>query len=484
MKVLKDILYKCGSLSAQGDTWIKINGLAFDSREVKKGFLFIALAGEQSDGHQYIGQAIEKGAWAVVCEKMPDVFKDNVTYILVQNSHYALGIIASNYFDNPSEHIKIIGITGTNGKTTTATLLYNLFTQLGYKCGLVSTIRILIDGKEYNTSHTTPDALKLNEMFCRMKALGVTYCFMEVSSHAVQQHRIAGVRFSGGVFTNLTHDHLDYHKTFAAYRDAKKAFFDSLMPDAFALSNADDKNGKVMLQNTQAKCYFYGLKKMCDYKGKILESHFSGTNIRINNDEFWAKLIGIFNVYNIMAVYAAAILAGADKYETLRILSMLEPVEGRFEYIKNAAHITAVVDYAHTPDALQNILTTINSLRSKNEKLITVVGCGGNRDKNKRPVMARIAGELSDNLILTSDNPRFEEPEQILEDMYRGIDVVLKKKTLVITDRKQAINTACKMAREGDIILVAGKGHEKYQEIKGVKYPFDDMDILSQFLNE
>lgn len=484
MKILKDILYKAGSISIKGHTGLKIAGLAFDSRAVKKNFLFIALKGEATDGHHFIMQAIEKGATAIVCEALPEKTNDSITYVLVANSHFALGHIASNFYDNPSEKMKLVGITGTNGKTTTTTLLYNLFTELGYKCGLISTIRIIINGKSIDTTHTTPDAIKLNEILNSMQEQKITHCFMEVSSHAVVQHRITGLHFTGGIFSNITLDHLDYHKTFAEYLHAKRTFFDNLTTEAFALSNIDDKNGEVMLQNTKAKKHYYGLKKMAEFKCKIVESHFSGINLNINGDEVWLKLIGKFNAYNALTAYATAILLGENKTDILRILSNLNPVEGRFEHFKNNKNITAIVDYAHTPDALQNVLSTINSLRTMNEKLITVVGCGGNRDTSKRPLMAKIAGKESNVLILTSDNPRFEEAEKIIEDMMAGIDVTLKKKTIKITDRREAINTACLMAQEGDIILVAGKGHEKYQDIKGIKTPFDDLDILKEILSE
>ena len=484
MNKLKDILYKAGSISINGNTDLIIEGLAFDSRSVEKNFLFVALKGEAADGHKFIMQAIKKGAIAIVCETLPEKISDNITYIVVENSHFALGHIASNFNDNPSEKLKLVGITGTNGKTTTTTLLYNLFTELGYKCGLISTIKILINGTQIETTHTTPDALTLNELFHSMQKQKVTHCFMEVSSHAIVQHRITGLHFAGGIFSNITLDHLDYHKTFAEYLYAKKTFFDNLPAEAFALSNIDDKNGEVILQNTKAKKHFYGLRKMAEFKCKIVESHFSGINLNINGDEVWLKLIGKFNAYNALTAYSTAILLGENKIDVLRILSDLNPVEGRFEHFKNHKNITAIVDYAHTPDALQNILSTINSLRTMNEKLITVVGCGGNRDKSKRPLMAKIAGQQSNVLILTSDNPRFEEAAIIIEEMMVGIDVNLKKKTIKITDRREAINTACLMANEGDIILVAGKGHEKYQDIKGVKTPFDDIEILKEILSD
>lgn len=484
MKQLQDILYKAGVTELQGSSAIEVSGITFDSRACKEGYVFVALKGENSDGHNFISQAVKGGASAVVCETIPKKVLAGVTYVCVSNSHYALGHMASNFYGQPSCSMKLVGITGTNGKTTTTTLLYNLFTSLGYKCGLISTIRILINEREISTSHTTPDAIKLNSVLSDMVNEGVTHCFMEVSSHAVVQHRITGLSFAGGAFSNITHDHLDYHKTFAEYIHAKKTFFDNLPPSAFALSNTDDKNGSVMLQNSKAAKYFFGLKKAADFKCKIIESHFSGMLLQINGLEVWLQLIGRFNAFNALMAYGVAILLGEDKHDILRILSTLLPAEGRFEHFKNSKDITAIVDYAHTPDALTNVLSTINDLRTHNEKLITVVGCGGNRDRNKRPIMADIAAKNSTVLILTSDNPRDEEPEAIITEMMNGIDPTQARKTTCITDRRQAIRTACLMAGKGDIILVAGKGHEKYQEIKGVKYPFDDLSILKEILNE
>ncbi len=484
MRILKDILYKAGCISIKGNTDISIEGIGFDSRKIEKNYLFVAVKGGDADGHQYISEAINKGACAVVCEEIPTKQEADITYVMVQNSSLSLGYIASNFYNNPSEKLRIIGITGTNGKTTTTTLLYNLFTELGYKCGLISTIRIIIDNDISDTTHTTPDAIKLNLLFATMLKRGVTHCFMEVSSHAIVQGRITGISFSGGVFTNITHDHLDYHKTFTDYIQAKKYFFNNLPKNAFALSNSDDKNGSVMLQNTKARKYYYGLKRMADYKGKILESHFTGTHLIINGTDVWLKLIGHFNAYNALAAFAASELLDEDKQDILRVISTLEPAEGRFQHFKSHEDITAIVDYAHTPDALKNVLTTINTLRTNNENLITVVGCGGNRDKTKRPLMAKIAAQKSNKVIITSDNPRFEEPEDIIKEMMKGIDAILKKKTIVIQDRRHAIETACLMANSGDIILVAGKGHEKYQDIKGKKYPFDDLKILKEYLKE
>jgi len=483
LKKLNDILNCIKSLSIQGNTAIAIDNITFDSRDKGKNMLFIALKGEKNDGHQFIEQAINNGAVAIVYETNPKKLKEGITYIKVDNSSLALAYLSSHFYNEPSKKIKLIGITGTNGKTTTATILYNMFTSMGYTCGLVSTIKIIINKRSVETTHTTPDAIKLNKIFNDMIEEGVTHCFMEVSSHAVVQNRIAGLHFSGGVFTNITLDHLDYHLTFAEYIKAKKMFFDNLPSTAFALSNSDDKNGEVMLQNTLASKHYFGLKKNAEFKAKIVESHFSGMNINICGQEVWLQLLGEFNAYNALTAYATAKLLNEDKMHILEHLSNVKPVEGRFEYFVNQNQITAIVDYAHTPDALKNILTTVNALRTRNEDLITLVGCGGNRDKTKRPLMAKIAAQLSSKLIITSDNPRFEDPELIIDEMMAGIDVVQSKKTTKITDRNQAIRTACLMAQKGDIILVAGKGHEKYQEINGVKYPFDDLELLKNYLN-
>lgn len=480
MKLLKDILYKAGIEKVVGTTQMAIKKVCFDSREVEKMSLFVAVVGTQVDGHNYIDVAIKNGAQAIICETIPDNVDDNVTYVEVKNTSEALGIIASNFHDNPSEKLKLIGITGTNGKTTTATLLYNLFSSLGYKCGLISTVVNKIGNTSMPSTHTTPDAISINELIKTMVNEDCDYCFMEVSSHAIHQHRIAGLKFVGGVFTNITHDHLDYHKTFNEYITAKKQFFDKLPSDAFALVNKDDKNGMVMLQNTKAKAITYALKSMADFTCKIIEHDFSGMLLKINETEVWTKLIGGFNAYNLLAIYGVADLLGVDNFKTLTALSTLTSVEGRFQYVKSTNQISGIVDYAHTPDALKNVLKTINEISTGNEQVITVVGCGGDRDKEKRPLMAAIACELSTKVILTSDNPRTESPEEIIKDMRTGVEAIHFKKVLAITNRAEAIKTACSMANAGDIILVAGKGHEKYQEINGEKMPFDDLEIINQ----
>jgi UDP-N-acetylmuramoyl-L-alanyl-D-glutamate--2,6-diaminopimelate ligase len=482
MKLLKDILYKAGIIEVIGSTNIAITALSFDSRKVEKDSLFIAIKGTLSDGHKYIDDTITKGAIAILCEELPEAINDKVTYIKVKDTSAALGIIAGNFYDNPSEKIKLVGITGTNGKTTTVTLLFSLFKKLGYKVGLLSTVKNQINNDIIPATHTTPDAIQLNALLRQMIEKGCTHCFMEVSSHAVVQNRIAGVHFSGAVFTNITHDHLDYHKTFDEYIKAKKKFFDGLSSDAFALTNKDDVNGQIMLQNTKALKRSYSLRSMADFKCKVVENQFSGLLLNIDNQEVWSKLIGSFNAYNLLAVYATAILLKEDKTNVLTTLSTLSSVEGRFQYIRNNNGVVGIVDYAHTPDALQNVLKTIADIRTGNEQVIIVVGCGGDRDAAKRPIMAKIAGDLSTKVILTSDNPRSEEPEAILKEMQAGVDAVNFKKTISITDRSEAIKMACSIANDGDIILIAGKGHEKYQEIKGVKHPFDDMEVLQENL--
>ena len=482
MKKLSDILYNCKVIQIIGNENLMIKNISFDSRKIEANCLFIAIKGTQSDGHQYIAQTIGKGAIAIVCEDLPKKLDKNTTYIKVENSSYALGKIASNFYDRPSEKLKLVGITGTNGKTTTVTLLFNLFRSLGYNVGLLSTISNRINDNEITSTHTTPDAIQLNALLKQMIEAGCSHCFMEVSSHAVVQNRIAGLTFSGGIFSNITHDHLDFHKTFAEYIKAKKLFFDNLPSNAFALTNVDDKNGKVMIQNTKAAKYSYSLQMMADFKCRIIENELNGLFLNIDGIETSTKLVGSFNAYNILAVYSAAIILGEDKIEVLKQLSNLNAAEGRFEYIKSKDNITAIVDYAHTPDALINVLKTIETIRTKNEQLITVVGAGGNRDAQKRPIMAKIASEMSDMLILTSDNPRNENPENILQEMEAGVDITQKRKVLTIINRKEAIKTACAMAKPGDIILVAGKGHEKYQEIKGIKHHFDDKEILTEFL--
>lgn len=480
MKLLSDILYKTRLEEVVGSTNVAINSVTFDSRQVKKDSLFIATKGTAVDGHHYIEKAIESGAAAIVCEELPSIKKENVTYVKVLNSAEALGYIACNFHDNPSEKLKLVGVTGTNGKTTTVTLLFNLFRGLGYNVGLLSTVENKINNTIIPSTHTTPDALTLNELLANMVEQGCQYAFMEVSSHAIVQHRITGIHFAGGAFSNITHDHLDYHITFDEYIKAKKRFFDNLQDDAFALTNKDDRNGLVMLQNTKAKKYTYGLKSIADFKCRVVENHLNGLLLNIDNQEVWVKLIGSFNAYNVLVVYAISQLLKQDKVQVLTTLSNLNSVEGRFQYIKSKNGIVAIIDYAHTPDALKNVLETIKDIRTGNEQVITLVGCGGDRDAAKRPIMAQIACEYSNKVILTSDNPRSENPEDILNQMEAGINPVDAKKTLRISDRKEAIKTAVAFAKEGDIILIAGKGHEKYQEIKGVKYPFDDFEIVKE----
>lgn len=480
MKLLSDILYKARLEEIIGSTHMAISSVTFDSRKVKKDTLFVATRGTATDGHQYIDKAIEAGAVAVVCEELPENKKENVTYIKVTDSTHALGFIACNYYDNPSRKIKLVGVTGTNGKTTTVTLLFNLFRTLGYNVGLLSTVQNKINNTVIPSTHTTPDALSLNELLSVMVEQGCDYAFMEVSSHAIVQNRIAGIQFTGAIFTNITHDHLDYHKTFDEYIKAKKKFFDTLPEEAFAITNKDDKNGMVMLQNTKAHKYSYSIKNVADYKCKIIENHLNGLLLNINNHEVWVKLIGTFNAYNVLAVFAAAHLLKQDVINILTTLSNLNSVEGRFQYVKSETGIIGIVDYAHTPDALKNVLETIKDIRTGNENVITLVGCGGDRDAAKRPIMADIACQYSNKVILTSDNPRTEDPEEILNQMQAGVQATDFKKTLRISDRREAIKTACTLAQKGDIILIAGKGHEKYQEIKGVKHPFDDLEILKE----
>lgn len=457
-----------------------VEGMHYDSRQILNNWLFFAIKGTQTDGHNFISQAIANGATVVVCQDLPNDIYSTVTYLVVDDSSLAQGIMAANFYDNPTKKLKLIGITGTNGKTTIATLLHNLFTQLGYKVGLLSTIRNYIHTTELKSTHTTPDAIQINKLLSDMVYHGCDYCFMEVSSHAIKQKRIAALKFAGGVFTNITHDHLDYHPTFDDYLYTKKAFFDQLNKDAFALSNIDDKNGEVILQNTGAKKVFYGLKTICDFKGKILENSISGLHLSINQTDVYTRLIGQFNAYNLLAVYGVAIMLNQDKDEVLIKLSNAIPVEGRFEYIKSKNNIYAIVDYAHTPDALDNILNTILQIKQGTEKIIAVVGCGGDRDKAKRPVMARLAVHYADKVVLTSDNPRSENPENIIADMKKGIETKHLAKTLSVVNRKEAIHTAVSLAEAGDIILVAGKGHETYQEVNGVKHHFDDLEIIKE----
>jgi UDP-N-acetylmuramoyl-L-alanyl-D-glutamate--2,6-diaminopimelate ligase len=480
---LSELLNGIEGLTITGNLNLTIEGIAFDSRKAGKGFLFAALPGTIVDGHQFIQAATEKGATAILCEHLPENQNKNITWIQCSNSSKVLGQMASKYYGNPSENMKVVGITGTNGKTTTATLLYRLFRELGHKAGLISTVCNYIDNEQLPATHTTPDPLQIQELMSKMSAAGCEYCFMEVSSHAIDQDRISGIKFVGGVFTNLTHDHLDYHKTFIAYRDAKKKFFDQLNNAAFTLTNIDDKNGMFMLQNTSAQKFTYSGKALADFKVKVLESHFDGMLININGSEVWTHFVGNFNAYNLLAVYGTAVALGADKDEVLRIMSLLKPVDGRFETFRSPMGIFAVVDYAHTPDAIKNVLSSINEVRTGNETLFTVVGAGGDRDRTKRPEMAFEAATASDRVILTSDNPRSEEPEAIIAEMQKGIPANKHSNVVSITNRKEAIRTACIMAKPGDIILIAGKGHENYQEIKGIKYHFDDREIVREIFN-
>ncbi|WP_278034098.1 UDP-N-acetylmuramoyl-L-alanyl-D-glutamate--2,6-diaminopimelate ligase [Flavobacterium nitratireducens] len=484
MIILKDILYRVAIEAVHGSTDIAIGKLDFDSRKIQAGDVFVAIRGTVSDGHDYIQKAIDLGAKAIVCDSFPEQFVSDVTYVKVDDTNKAMAFLAANYFGDPSEKLKLVGITGTNGKTTIASLLYQLFKKAGFKVGLLSTVKILVDDVEFKATHTTPDSITINYYLNEMIQSGVEYCFMEVSSHGIHQKRTEALHFAGGVFTNLSHDHLDYHATFAEYRDVKKSFFDNLPKTAFAISNIDDKNGAVMLQNSIARKRTYALKSYADYKAQILENLLSGLLLKIEGNEVWVKLIGVFNAYNLLAIYATAIELGLDKLETLRLLSELESVSGRFQYIVSDTNITAIVDYAHTPDALENVLKTINEVRTKNEQLITIVGCGGNRDKAKRPIMAGIASELSNKAILTSDNPRDEDPDDIIAEMEKGVPPQNHKKVFAVTDRKQAIKIACQLAQPKDIILIAGKGHETYQEIKGVRTDFDDMKIVKEILEQ
>ncbi|MBK6346686.1 MAG: UDP-N-acetylmuramoyl-L-alanyl-D-glutamate--2,6-diaminopimelate ligase [Bacteroidales bacterium] len=480
MKTLKDILYKCRLNRVIGDTSVEIGNIVFDSRKATTESVFVAIRGTLTDGHRYIGQVISTGVRAVVCEEIPAEIQPGICYIEVTDSSEALGFMASNFYDNPSLSLNLIGITGTNGKTTTATLLYRLFLGLGFKAGLLSTVRNMVNLKEIPATHTTPDSVELNRLLKDMADEGCEYCFMEVSSHSIVQNRIAGLSFKGGVFTNLTHDHLDFHKTFDAYLAAKKRFFDTLPSGAFAIVNIDDRNGKVMVQNTKATIKTLAVKSQSDFHCRIIENHFDGLLLNINGTELWCRLVGTFNAYNLLSIYATAMMLGVNREECLTILSKLESVDGRFEYLKSPEGVTGIVDYAHTPDALSNVIGTINNIRQGEGKLITVVGTGGDRDKTKRPVMAKIAAENSNLTILTSDNPRSENPEDILNDMRTGLPADRSRFCLVISDRKEAIRTACTMAQKGDIILVAGKGHETYQEIKGVKHHFDDREVLRE----
>ncbi len=483
MMNLQELLYGVSITHIVGNTMEKVSSLTFDSRKVTKGALFVAVRGTVTDGHGYVEQAIRQGACVIILETMPEQLNEQVTYVQVQDASYAQGIIAANFYRHPSADLKLVGITGTNGKTTIATLLFQLFRRLGHDVGLISTVQIQVNDEIVPATHTTPDSIALNELLRRMVDSGCSFCFMEVSSHAVVQHRIAGVSFSGGVFSNITHDHLDFHRTFDHYLRAKKSFFDHLPKTAFALTNIDDRNGLVMLQNTAAHKKTYALKQMANFNARIIENRFSGLNLFIEEVDVFFKMVGSFNAYNLLAAYATATLLEQDKLSVLTILSHLEGAEGRFDHLKGPQGIIGIVDYAHTPDAVQNVLSTIADIRKGTEQVITVIGCGGDRDKSKRPVMAQVACDWSDKVILTADNPRTEDPMEIIRDMERGVSQSNQRKAMVIPDRREAIKTACHMARPGDIILLAGKGHEKYQEINGVKHHFDDKEILIEQLN-
>lgn len=483
MKLLKDILYKAGLEEVMGSTHLAVEKICSDSRLADALSAFVAVRGTQTDGHLFINQAIELGCKIIVCEDFPDNQIDEVSYVKVKSTRAALGVIAANFYDNPSDKLELVGTTGTNGKTTVCTLQYQLFRSLGYKVGLLSTVVNKIGNREVKATHTTPDPIQLNALLAEMVEEGCQYCFMEVSSHAIHQQRIKGLVFKGALFTNITHDHLDYHKTFDEYIKAKKGFFDALNSQAFSLLNGDDAHAEIMVQNSKSKMYSFSLKRDSDFKAKILENHFQGLNLTLDDKEIWSKLIGEFNAYNLLATYATALLLGQDQLEVLTMLSNLNPPTGRFQYVRTDNGITGIVDYAHTPDALKNVLNTIGDIRGGDEKVITVVGCGGDRDSDKRPVMADIASKKSDKVILTSDNPRSEDPNKIIKDMESGVDKTQLRKTLSITDRREAIKAAASMAESGDIILVAGKGHENYQEVNGVRTDFDDMLILTEMLN-
>jgi len=483
MKQLQNILYRVHLKQVKGSTDKDVLGIAIDSRQVQKDYVFVAIKGEKFDGHSFIQKAIELGAAVIICEEIPSQIFEGITYLQVNNSHETVAIIAHQFYNEPSTKVKLVGVTGTNGKTTIATVLFKLFTQLGYKCGLISTVQNQIGNDIIPSTHTTPDAVSLNQLLVKMIEANCTHVFMECSSHAIHQHRITGLQFTGGIFSNITHDHLDYHKTFDEYIKVKKVFFDNLPSNAFAISNADDKRGEVMLQNTKAKKVFYSLKSPANFKGRILDNALTGLQMLVNEIEVHFRLIGEFNAYNLLAVYAAAICLQEDKETVLTALSMVTSVEGRFDYIIGSNLVVGIVDYAHTPDALENVLSTINKLRKGHEQIITVVGCGGDRDKAKRPIMAQVACDLSDKVILTSDNPRTEDANQILRDMEVGLSSSAQRKKLSIVDRKEALRIAVMMANNDDIILVAGKGHEKYQDINGVKYPFDDKEILKELLS-
>ena len=481
---LQDLLKNIDVTKIEGENNPDVTGVFTDSRKAISGSVFIALKGVQVDGHQYINNALDLGATIIIHEEKIDTSKESITYVKVKDGADAAGKIAAHWYGDPSGKLKVVGVTGTNGKTTTATLLYEMFRKLGYKAGLLSTVANYIDGAVFHATHTTPDPISLNEMLKKMVDAGCEYAFMEVSSHAIHQKRISGLKFEGGIFTNITQDHLDYHKTMAEYLKAKKMFFDNLPETAFALTNIDDKNGLVMLQNTKAKKHTYSVQSLADYKAKIIEKHFDGTAIEINGKELQVQFVGVFNVYNLLAVYGATMLLGQDSDQALLTLSTLKPVSGRFETIRSPEQYTAIVDYAHTPDALTNVLEAIHEVLEGNGRVITVVGCGGNRDKTKRPIMAREAVRLSDQVILTSDNPRYEEPQAIINDMADGLNSQQMKKTLLIVEREQAIKTACTLAKPGDVVLIAGKGHEDYQDVKGVKHHFDDKEIVKNIFEE
>ena len=483
MKAVREILYKVNINKVIGDTGTLIRNVVSDSREVIEKDLYIAIDGVNVDGHKFINSAIKKGAICIVCEVLPNKLHEGILYVLVESTRESIGIISSNYFSNPSSKLKLIGITGTNGKTTIATLLYSLYKTAGLKAGLISTVINYVDGKEIDSTQTTPDSLTINKLLYQMVEEGIQYCFMEVSSHGIAQRRISGLEFSGGIFSNLTHDHLDYHNSFDDYRDIKKDFFNNLPNTAFSLVNKDDKNGKYMVQNTKAKIFTYGLKTYADYKIKILESSLEGMLLKINESEFWSNLSGKFNAYNLLAVFSTASILGMPFSETLQLMSMLKNVKGRFEYLK-LNNIIAIVDYAHTPDALKNIINSINEIKTNKESLITIIGCGGNRDKSKRPVMGDIASSLSSKVIFTSDNPRNESPEKIIQDMISGVKPLNSVKTISIANRKEAIKTACQLAKSNDIILIAGKGHEKFQEINNKKHLFDDYKVVKECLTK
>lgn len=481
---LQDLLKNIEVIEIKGSNDVEVNDITTDSRKAKEGSAFIAIKGVQVDGHEYIKNALDLGATVIIFEEDVDTSKSGITYVKVKDSADATGKMATLWYGDPSSKLRLVGVTGTNGKTTTATLLYKMFRELGYKTGLLSTVCNYVDEIAFHATHTTPDPLSLNEMLAKMVDAGCEYAFMEVSSHAIHQKRISGLKFEGGIFTNLTQDHLDYHKTMAEYLKAKKQFFDDLPSTSFALTNIDDKNGLVMLQNTKAKKYTYSVRSLADFKAKIIEKHFDGTAIDINNKELQVQFVGVFNVYNLLAVYAATTLLGQDSEQALIILSKLTPVSGRFETLRSPEGYTAIVDYAHTPDALTNVLEAIHEVLEGNGRVITAVGCGGNRDKTKRPIMAREAVRLSDQVILTSDNPRHEEPQAIINDMADGLTSEQMRKTLLIVDREQAIRTACTLAKAGDVILIAGKGHEDYQDVKGVKHYFDDREVVKNIFGE